>query len=208
MCLWSVLFVGAVAWASQAPRSKTDCSPPTCILPRPIPHTTVCETLFSSFISFLCSSWGRSGLLSGGSRCWKVVMLGWFKLESFWAHSSKLMPPSKLGQICYGHLLCPPLLFNGCLALKPHSSELSDELPDLIFSPFLLHFKKSGHHVNFADLVALYNPAKIGTHRTFLLKLVCLKWIGSISKKHNSLQWWGFKDCGCLCLFLCGKCFV
>lgn len=62
------------------------------------------------------------------------------------------MPPSKLGQICYGHLLCPPLLFNGCLALKPHSSELSDELPDLDPPPPFVHFKESGHHVNFADL--------------------------------------------------------
>lgn len=71
---------------SQAACSRTDCSPsPAHLNPPPLRSETSSSyhhvwNLFS-FISFLCSSRGKSGLQSGGSCCWKVVMLGWFKLE-------------------------------------------------------------------------------------------------------------------------------
>lgn len=125
----------SVSSASQAACSRPDCMPPTHLHlpPRSEAQLFIPPRVKPSFISLLCSSRGRSGLHGVGSRCWKVVMLGWFKLESFWAHSSKLMPPSKLGQICYGHLQCPPMLFNGCLALQPHSSAPGRELSHLVF---------------------------------------------------------------------------
>lgn len=93
------------------------------------------------------------------------------------------MPPSKLGQICYGHLLCPPLLFNGCLALKPHSSELSDELPDLIFSPFFYILRRVG-----ITLIL-----QIWWHCTTQLKLACTElffwnlsvWSGLVAYPRN-----------------------
>lgn len=141
-----------------------------------------------SLVSFLCSSRGRSGL---GGR-----LLGWFKLEWFWAHSSKLMPPSKLGQICYGHLQCPPMLFKGCLTLQPHSSAPG---------PWTQRVgSASANHLG--DLVALNNPVKMGIHGTFLFKWLCMKWNG------NRIQETWFSSVvegrGCFCLFLCGKCFV
>lgn len=94
------------------------------------------------------------------------------------------MPPSKLGQICYGHLLCPPLLFNGCLALKPHSSELSDELPDLILPPLFFYILRR---------VGITLILQIWWHCTTQLKLACTElffwnlsvWSGLVAYPRN-----------------------
>lgn len=52
------------------------------------------------------------------------------------------------------------------------------------------------------DLVA----EEMGIHETFPFKLVCLKW----NCNHIQEMWFSsvLEDHGCLCLFLCGKCFV